>query len=220
MSETAIYYRVPEAATHTQDVETLLAAIGAYQHSLPFPDDHFHDARISTHSQDIVMVGLARTVRAVEDRAVQLASIERMRKGIEGYLDGCDATSWVGMMLTSPVKSLNLEQMPEIPRVRIESTYLVPRDGSLLSALRDAAVSYDQTRPVGENFMFDEGPSGEEMSYVVYGRSVVEAVDYASVARDLDLMQTEIESLVTPYIDQSIITKGRCGLYLSGILPD
>jgi len=110
--------------------------------------------------------------------------------------------------------------MLEYTPPRIESTYIVDSNTSVLESLRDAAVEYDQTRPIEEGFIFETSPIGIERTFVVFGRSVIVADNYAEIGRKLDLMQLEIESHITDPADRAIVLKGRAGLGLYGSLPD
>jgi hypothetical protein len=88
MSEVEIQYIVPDAAHSQQDVEQILAAIGAYQHEVPFPVAQ--TAEIEQKKEDSVMLRLIRTSLTPMYDHDLLELAEKMRRGVESHFSEAD----------------------------------------------------------------------------------------------------------------------------------
>jgi hypothetical protein len=58
------------------------------------------------------------------------------------------------------------------------------------------------------------------IAFVVYGRKVLEALSYAEIGHEADLMQEEIEERITQLGSGELLPRTRAGQQMSGRLPE
>jgi hypothetical protein len=87
MSEAEIQYHIPGPDRQKGDLEATLNAMGAFQHTIPFPFNHDYDVRpvADKHDDGGVMVNLVRSPREPKTEPTLLEYGETMKKGVETH---------------------------------------------------------------------------------------------------------------------------------------
>lgn len=83
-----------------------------------------------------------------------------------------------------------------------------------------AGEEYSETRPEIETVTIEVKTSDEKYDFVTYGRKVIEAMSYADIDHQIDVMQDDIEARLNKVGLNEVVIKSRAGRSITGNLPD
>jgi hypothetical protein len=82
-----------------------------------------------------------------------------------------------------------------------------------------AGKKYAETRQDAEEVVVNV-QALETLTFVTYGRKVLEALSYAEIENEVEIMRTEIEFRIAESGAGDVLPHSRAGRRLSGRLPD